>query len=164
MTNFKLYAETTFNKPKLLVLSTEDVWAAKYKWVIDGTEVKTQFGPYKLLKTEIGKLLGYPANGIIIQANGDYLNFSRENLRLLEMDKVQYERLDSGKLSRFIGVTYQASRKKPWLAQLTVAGTRVLQKYYATEVEAALAYNGALIGHLGYTRALASGKLNEFIH
>jgi len=93
--------------------------------------------------------------------NGDGLDNRKSNLRLATPKENGYNRranVMSGD-SRYKGVTRRKDRtncSKPWKARIGVDGDRIAIGYYATEKEAAMAYNEAA---LKYHREFA--RLNE---
>lgn len=103
-------------------------------------------------------LLNPPAGMQVDHINGNRLDNRRENLRLATtkqncMNKAK--RSDSR--NRYRGCVYHPTYKsRPWQAKMRIEGKSTSLGYYATEEEAALAFNNAAKKHHG-----EFAKLNE---
>lgn len=84
--------------------------------------------------------------------DGNGLNNCRSNLRLATQSENMWNR-KKGKgqyTSQYKGVSINKSMKtRPWMARLKVNGKPIYLGYYASEEEAALAYNEGTIKYHG---------------
>jgi hypothetical protein len=161
METFELYLEK-YSKPLLLNMSC--IWVAKYRWQFSST-----LGAYTVINGKKVTLLAMLTNGNLsgnmYLTNGNPVDYRMENIRKLEVNQSQHQKIEKGMSSKYRGVSYNPERqRKPWLAQKSCQGVRVLQKYFATEIEAAMAYNQATIKCLGHEEAFFNHQLNEFVH
>jgi hypothetical protein len=79
--------------------------------------------------------------------DGNKLNNTRDNLRLATNTTNQQNRRKKAKASsKYKGVHQKGTR---WCARIAINGTRIHLGYFATDVEAARAYNNAAISHFG---------------
>jgi len=78
---------------------------------------------------------------LVDHINGNTLDNRKENLRFANKSQNASNTVKSRGKSKYKGVWYQPSRKKPWKAELTHNNTKFSLGSYATEEEAALAYN-----------------------
>lgn len=94
-------------------------------------------------------ILGVLPGILIDHINGDTLDNRRANLRVISnAANIQNQHRSRGK-SQFQGVAYQADRIKPWRAQIMRDYKRVNLGNYATEIEAAAAYDVAAVRMFG---------------
>lgn len=159
METFELYLDNYFNN---LLLDKSCVWVAKYKWQFDPL-----LGVYTNLngkKVTLLSMLTNSGSGYFL-SNGNPTDYRMANIRKLMANSEQYKKAQAGFSSQFKGVTYREQRgKKPWLAQKSCLGKRILQKYFSSEIEAAMAYNQAVIKCVGHEKAFFGKMLNEFNH
>jgi hypothetical protein len=158
METFELYlANHTHN----LILDLKNIWACKYPW-----KFSPALGVYTVTYGKKQKLLS------LLKGKGDYYllnglpyDYREINIGKLEVNQSQFQKLTKGYTSKYKGVSFSGSRKnKPWLAQKSHNGQRILQSYFSTEIEAAMAYNKATIEALGHEKAFFGQHLNEFVH
>jgi hypothetical protein len=159
MKTFELYLD---NHPNNLLLNQSCIWVCKYAW-----KFSPQLGVYTVIQGKKVTLLSMLTNskeGHFL-SNGIPTDYRMENISKLEVNRAQYQKLTHGYTSKYKGVSYFPQRKsKPWLAQKSCGGQRVLQKYFRTELEAAFAYNQATIECIGHEEAFFGKHLNEFLH
>lgn len=94
------------------------------------------------------EILGAPAGLEVDHADGDPLNNQRENLRLCTRSQNEANKPAYGGTSRYKGVCWDAGKRK-WKAQVQIAGKRTHIGRYATEMEAARAYDAAARNEFG---------------
>lgn len=152
---FELRIESDSPQGTLVKLDNDDLWVCAGNWTYSGL-VRDSFDSKRLLIDIFRYRLGWPELVVFHHINGDRLDFRKANLGRIEVTEGQFSRVLSGRSSKYRGVSYNANRVKPWLAQFSHKGKRVLQRYYETELEAALAYNRAAIGALGEGASLNS--------
>lgn len=81
--------------------------------------------------------------------NGNTLDNRRENLRLATHQQNSWnQKKRTGSRSAFKGVCWHGQNSK-WRARIKVSGKEIALGCYASEVEAAKAYNAAAIKHFG---------------
>lgn len=90
-------------------------------------------------------IMDAPAGMQVDHRNGNTLDNRRDNLRICTHQQNQWNRKRSPGRSRFKGVTFWGSRptRKPWMARIEKNGKRIGLGYFATEAEAAQAYDRA---------------------
>ena len=97
-------------------------------------------------------ILGVKKNEIVDHINGNKLDNRKENLRMatLSQNSINAKKI-SGCVSKFKGVSYMNSgkRKARWTMRIVKDGKVVRREYHVTEIEAALAYNKAIIELFG---------------
>lgn len=83
--------------------------------------------------------------------DGDGLNNRRSNLRIASsFENARNIRAQQHTRSRFKGVSrYSPVLPRPWVARIMVDGRRLFLGYFATEEEAAIAYDSASVVHHG---------------
>ena len=96
-------------------------------------------------------IMGNPTGLVVDHANHNTLDNRKCNLRICERSHNARNNMGqrTRKVSRFKGVYYHPAKKynarcsedRPWRAYTSVHGKRIWFGYYATEVEAAMAYN-----------------------
>lgn len=103
-------------------------------------------------------ILSAPQGLMVDHINGDKLDNRRENLRLCTNSLNQANRKAVRGASPFKGVTWQKHRGPSttgtWKAQIVVNGQVVYLGTFATDVDAAAAYNAAATEHFGQFAAL----------
>lgn len=94
-------------------------------------------------------ILGVLPGLYVDHINGDTLDNRRANLRVISnASNIQNQHRPRGK-SRFQGVAYQPKEAKPWRAQIMHNYRRYNLGNYATELEAAAAYDLAAVRFFG---------------
>lgn len=98
--------------------------------------------------TYLHKLLG-PTGGLVSFKDGNSLNCQRANLRVVTYTERQYgRRKRAGMTSQFKGVS-KCKATGMWRADICLPGKRVNLGRYASEIEAAAAYNEAAEKYFG---------------
>lgn len=142
--------EIPLTQGKIAIVSVSDLpLLAGYRW--HAVKVSAAGDFYAATANKLGKriymhrlLTGAPKGKDVDHINGVSLDNRRENLRVCEHRQNQAnQRKQSRKTSsRFKGVTTQRNRKsKPWMAQIKANKIRHYLGWFATEEEAAKAYN-----------------------
>ena len=116
--------------------------------------VRRQKGSSKL--TLMHRVITHAPEGMEVDhKDGNGLNNVKKNLRMCTRAQNCYHsspRKIINRASTYKGVSFRSrkqSRHKPWVAQLVLNGKHALYKEYATEHEAAQAYNQAAKKHYG---------------
>ena len=97
-------------------------------------------------------ILGAPLGADVDHRDGDGLNNTRSNLRLASRSQnmANVTRTVHGASSKYKGITFIARlRLHPWKAQITVGGQHIDLGRWATEEEAARAYDAAAVKYFG---------------
>lgn len=112
-------------------------------WFVHRAESGLKYAVSK--RERLHRLIARPSRGEIVDhANGDGLDNRLANLRKCShAQNMQNRKGSSGGLSRFKGVSVRPSRKKPFSAEIAAFGMRLKLGSFATEVEAARAYDRA---------------------
>jgi hypothetical protein len=92
------------------------------------------------------EILGVSGGQIVDHIDGDGLNNFRANLRLATVAQNQMNKAPIG-ASAYMGVSFDKSRER-WRAQIKIGGKAVNLGRYATELEAARAYDVAAYSDL----------------
>lgn len=126
-------------------------YLSKYKWHIKANGSKTYaIGPVSLSRITGESsmhriLMKHLLSGklMVDHIDGDGLNNQKTNLRIATRSQNMANRNSTpNSSSKYLGVSWDNSRvKKKWRAQITFNGERTYIGNYATEEEAALAYN-----------------------
>ena len=97
------------------------------------------------------RVLMEPAEGQHVDhINGNGLDCRRENMRLCTVTENRRNKRKTHGASRFKGVQRNKTRvSRPWCAKITVNYACLWLGSYATEEEAAVAYNEAAMKHFG---------------
>jgi hypothetical protein len=117
-------------------------WLSKYKWtaLVVGDKVyaiRSHKGKTILMHREIMQ----PAQGMVVDhIDGNGLNNCRGNLRVCTPQQNTFNSRPRPKKSKFKGVRYDAETGK-WIAEITHNGIKYHLGTFATEVEAARAYD-----------------------
>jgi len=94
-------------------------------------------------------IMGFPEGLSIDHIDGNRLNNRKSNLRICtHAQNMCNQKFREGGSSRYKGVAWHARGKK-WVAQITVEYRNVYLGLFATEEEAAKAYNIAALKHHG---------------
>ncbi len=95
---------------------------------------------------------------LVDHRNGDCLDNTRANLRVTDSrgNNSNAQKRNSARTSRYKG-THFSKRERKWKAQIQVNKKKISLGTYATELEAAIAYNEAAIIYHG-----EFAKLNDF--
>jgi hypothetical protein len=120
----------------------------------------------KMTSVRLHNLIVQPPSGLgVDHIDHDGLNNQRSNLRIANRTQNNANtRKKLGLSSRYKGVTWIGGRKKyrrPWLAQLYSQGHNHNLGQFATEAEAAAAYDAAALalwGEFAYTNAMAVAR------
>ncbi len=89
-------------------------------------------------------LLNAPSGMHVDHINGNRLDNRRSNLRVCTPQQNQFNRgSNHGSASQYKGVSLGNNQLNPWRARITCNGTQTLLGYFATEEEAARAYDRA---------------------
>jgi hypothetical protein len=99
-------------------------------------------------------ILGAVGHVDVDHRDGHGLHNCRSNLRIAtrQENSRNQTRLRERKTARFRGVSLHRSEyalKKPWRATIKIDGVRIHLGYYASEEEAARAYDAAAVKHFG---------------
>lgn len=95
-------------------------------------------------------ILNAPPKTLVMHRNGNGLDCSKVNLCFGDRHKNGASfRRKQGVTSVFRGVWRNIGYGKPWRAGVTVKGKKIFLGRYATDVEAAAAYNNAATKHFG---------------
>lgn len=129
----------------------------QHKWA----EIRSGQNTYALTKCG-GKtilmhrlIMGEPKGLTVDHINGDGLDNQKGNLRACTQKENLWNQRKRGTLSRFKGVNYRKDAKRnPWHAKITIDGRLKHLGSFATEVEAAKAYDSAAMTHRGQNAAL----------
>lgn len=145
--------EITLSKDKIALIDDEDFekiahlkWYAKYnngRW--KAVARITEDGKRKMLFMH-RLILGPETDEVIIHINGDCLDNRKENLRVGDtMTRGMYKRTQKNKThSQYKGVCFHKGRNK-WCAHIGTEKKRLFLGLYATEIEAAEAYDCAAL-------------------
>lgn len=96
------------------------------------------------------QVLQPPKGTVIDHINGDGLDNRRTNLRIVSHQENSFNRSANGnRASSFKGVSYDSDRLLRWHARIKKGGKTISLGRYATEIEAAKAYNDAAALHFG---------------
>lgn len=105
-------------------------------------------------------ILNAPADAVVDHIDGNGLNNQRPNLRVCTQQQNNYNRRKiEGCTSLFKGVSFAKGRKKPWRAQIRNGDGSKCLGYYASEEEAARAYDNAARARYGEYAWLNSSSL-----
>lgn len=142
-------------KGKIALVDDEDYyWLSQWNWFaveISGgwyarrSTKKTPMRSGVKYETYMHRVVMHPDKGMVVDhKDHNGLNNTKENLRVCT--KAQNSRNSipgRNSTSRYLGVSYRKGqfRNYPWVAQLKFEGKRILNKKFATEVEAAEAYD-----------------------
>ena len=106
----------------------------------------------------VSRMIMNPNDDMVVDhINHDTLDNRRSNLRVCtHRQNAQNKRLQSGRRTGTLKGAYKVSDKyisryaeRPWRSGIKVDGKRIWLGYYATELEAAQAYNEAAKAHFG---------------
>ena len=159
----------TLSKGLESIVDDEDFeWVSKHKWSASKSDhsfyaMRAQ-GPrgnqkfFYLHRVIIGAEKGQ----LVDHIDRNTLNNSRSNLRLVS---VRQNAMNTGShrnsISQFKGVWPNAKAGKPWAAGISLAGKRIHLGHYATEMEAAQAYDAAARRESGQFANLNFGGNHE---
>jgi hypothetical protein len=142
---------------------------SKYRWHLNGKYAHNLNlgGMHRFLmgfKPIVGKGSGPKKNQIQVDhIDGNTLNNQKSNLRLVNSSENQLNHISTKGKSKYRGVIWAGKQSnlmnagKPWIARLKPTGKpRIYLGSFATEEEAALAYNNAVLIH-----SVQHGKLNH---
>lgn len=144
-----------------LIIDLEDLERVKkYSWYplkhtakytsVQGSSSKTVNGVKKSFTFRLHRyLLNITDSSILIDhEDRNPLNNRRSNLRTCSRSQSSWNTglFSSNKSSKYKGVTFNKSRQK-WVAQMTINNTQKGLGYFRSEIEAAEAYNKAVMKH-----------------
>jgi hypothetical protein len=137
----------------VLVDASDHAWASQYCWRLndDGYVTRSERGKTRRLHRE---LLEAKPGDLIDHINGDPCDNRRANLRICtHADNMKNRRKFSGaRTSKYKGVWFarkQAHTARPWRAHIRIAGKPTYLGSFATDLEAAKAYDAAALEHHG---------------
>jgi len=137
--------EIPLNKGKVTLVDDEDYEMYKdHRWFIREGYV---IGLGEVFKGKrLHRLIMNPPDGMVVDhRNGDPLDNRRENLRVCEIKgNARNRRPNTG--YKYKGVRFTDGK---WLARITVNATKLHLGYFASEEEAASAYNAAALHYYG---------------
>lgn len=120
---------------------------SKHRWFLDGKGYATRNvnreGKHRMVLLH-REIMGATPGQIVDHANGTRLDNRRSNLRFCtNRENLANRHVVKSSTSRFLGVRKRtdAPRRKPWQARIRDHGKQVCIGYFATEAEAALAYD-----------------------
>lgn len=122
-----------------------------YCWVTS----KAKCGRLYVSSAKVGRLsrwlLGAPAGLHVDHINGDTLDNRRCNLRICTHQQNQWNRKRAPGKSRFKGVTHVKNNAKHcrWMARIEKDGKRRFLGCFATQLQAAFAYDAAAVELFG---------------
>jgi hypothetical protein len=82
---------------------------------------------------------------IVDHIDGNTLNNTRANLRFVTKTENSFNKAGGYGVSKYRGVWYRSDRKTPWQAEIRVHGKKIWLGQFMTEIEAANAYDAALM-------------------
>ena len=145
---------TNVSNATLITLDETELWAASYKWHL------TTHGPYTTFPGYPKVFLSYlvlsrlrnprvciPAPPAI-HLNGNLYDCQLGNLATWEYNPEQAKRKQAGTRSGYRGVSWDSQRSK-WCAQLSIFGQRVHRSHHDLELDAAVAYDSAVLASIG---------------
>lgn len=146
--------EIPLTRGLVTIVDDEDYeWLSQWKWFADthGYGIRNSgTRPSRSLVKMHRELLAAPRGTQVDHINGNRLDNRRENLRLCSNTENQRNltRLRPGKSSSHKGVSWYKKTQK-WRAQITFSQKVILIGYFATELEAARAYDAKAIELFG---------------
>lgn len=148
------YQLVNISNSTLITLDESDLWAAANKWHIDTHGPYTTFPGYPkvylsyLVLSRLKDPRVYLPAPPAIHLNGNLYDCRLTNLATYEYSPAQTKRKQSGTKSGYRGVSWDSQRSK-WCAQLSIRGQRVHRSHHDLELEAAIAYDSAVLNSIG---------------
>ena len=121
---------------------------SKYTWNTSKLGYITAYNKGKTISMH-RLIMGYPQGVDVDHIDGNKNNNRRSNLRICTRSQnLQNQRKHKSSTSRYKGVAFHI-RSNKWDCRITVFGKVIHLGSYATETEAALAYNTAAMRYFG---------------
>jgi len=119
------------------------------KWYFDGRYAKRRCGQTSVYMHR--EVLSLQPGQCVDHIDGDPLNNRLANLRsATPLENMRNRRANAGKAQK--GVTYEAAhrpRSRPWRARIRVNGRYAYLGHFASDTQAAAAYDAAAMHHFG---------------
>jgi len=131
-----------------LLTRAVDTWRGKKGTVIKNTSLNIDGEYHKTTRWIWFHYYGEWPSDLIDHINRNTADNSIANLRIVTATQNQYNKVQANPHG-YKGITWRDRKKKPWIAKIRVAGTRINLGSFATKEQAAKAYEEAALKYHG---------------